>query len=330
MRKDIWMNHKHRHKVNFVMDNFISQFVLLIILIIICAFLSIKSPYFFTWINFRNILDSISIKLILALAMTFVIASGGIDLSVGSIVSLSGIIMAILISNKCSVLISILIGVFSAVIMGYINGALIHYKRINPFIVTLATASLYRGLALIITKGAPITGFPKSFTFWGKGDLERINPPIVIAIALCIFSIFILHRTKWGKYALALGGNGDALRKVGVKTGVYRITIFIIMGLMSGIVGLIVTARLNSAEANAGLFMEMDAITAVIMGGTLSTGGKANIIGTVIAVFLLGVIRNGLTILSISPYYQQAFIGVLLLLSVVISEAREHRKIQLN
>jgi len=309
-------------------EKYFSQLLLLGILLVLVCFLSWKSPFFLTWKNWRNILDTISVQLLLALGMNFVIATGGIDLSQGSNVCLTGIIMAICLKANFSVWSAIVIGILVAAFLGIFNGLIIEKIKITPFIVTLGTSSLYRGLAIIITGGMPIYSFPTAFTFWGKGESTQLNPPIIIACIVLILAVFLMHKTQWGQYSMAIGGNEEALRRVGVNVGFYKVSYYLASALMAGLAGLIITARLNAAEPTAGMGMELDAVTAVVMGGSLMRGGKANISGTFIACLLLGVIKNGLVILSISSYYQQFIIGFLLLSAVVLAEVRQRGQIR--
>jgi ribose/xylose/arabinose/galactoside ABC-type transport system permease subunit len=174
-----------------------------------------------------------------------------------------------------------------------------------------------------LTKGIPITKLPSAFLFFGRSDVDRLNPPLWLAFGLLMLLAPLLFRTKWGQYVMALGGNEEALRRQGVATDRYRMYAHMMAGFTAAVTGLIITARLNSAEANAGLGMEVDAITAVILGGTSLSGGRASLFGTSVAVILLGSIRNALTILSISSYYQQFVMGLLLLLSVLLAKWRE-------
>ena len=306
-----------------------TQLFLLGIMILLVIFLSIKSPYFLTWNNLRNILDHTSTQLIMAIGMTFVISSGGIDLSVGSIVALTGICIGLMLKGGVSVVLSSIIGVLIGGILGAINGVIISKLKIAPFIVTIGSMSLFRGISLVITEGMPIYGFHPQIKYFGKGDLGKMNPPTILGIFMAILSVFLLKYTKWGQYSLALGGNEEALRRVGVSVNFYKTTIYIFSGLMAGLAGLIYISRLNAAEPNAGFMLESDIIAAVILGGTSMKGGKASIGGTVIACLLLGVVRNGLTLLSISSYYQQLFIGAIIIISVSISEIRQRRQIQI-
>lgn len=311
-------------------DKSFSQLLLFFVLIIMIFYLTIKSPYFFTWNNIRNILDQTSLHLILAIGMTFVISSGGIDLSVGSIVALSGIMIGLMLKADISIIVSSLAGVIIGGILGLLNGVLISKLKIAPFVVTIGSMSLYRGISLVITEGQPIYGFPVEFTYFGKGNLGQINPPIVIAGFFVILAFFLFKYTKWGQYTLAIGGNEEAVRRVGINTNFYKSSIYMFSGLCAGLGGLILSSRLNAAEPNAGYMLESNIIAAVILGGTSMKGGQASVSGTVIASLLLSVMRNGLTILSISSYYQQLFVGFIILFSVSISEIRQRTQIQIR
>lgn len=300
-----------------------------LLLIAVClgmmVFLSLQTQSFFSWKNVVNILEANSYRLLLAIGMMCIIASGAIDLSVGSILSLSAILMATALKAEWPIWPAILLGILSGLALGALNGALIHFTRINAFIITLATSFLYRGLSLMITQGIPITKLPQAFRDIGCGDILAMESGVTMAVVATLLLIPLFYYTKWGTYLMSLGGNPEALKRSGVNTGLYRITGFALMGALSAISGIIVTARLNSAEANAGLNMEMDAICAVIMGGTALHGGYGNLLGTVVAVFLLGLIRNGLTIMSVSSYYQQFVTGAILLCAVIVAELRERR-----
>jgi len=307
-------------------DRYSTQLLLVAVLLMLCLFMAWRSDFFLTRKNIKNILEASTFRLILALGMNLVIVSGAVDLSAGSMVSLSGILIALSLKAELPVALAVLLGICSGALLGAINGTLIHMSGINSFIITLATSSAYRGLALILTKGNTISQFPAAFLFLGRSDVNKLNPPLVIATVLYIIAFPLMYRTKWGQYVQALGGNQEALRRSGVRCGIYRISTFILMGICATITAVITIARLNSAEANAGMGMELDAITAVVMGGTLMSGGKLSLIGTAIAVLILGVIRNGLTIISVSSFYQQFIIGMILLASVLFSEIREKQK----
>ncbi|NMA86277.1 MAG: ABC transporter permease [Tissierellia bacterium] len=323
------MSTKYDKKTEGIEKTF-TQLFLLGVLLALVLYLSIRSPFFLTWDNIRNILDHTALQLIMAIGMTFVISTRGIDLSIGSIVALTGIAIGLLIKSGVSIVTSSILGVLLGGILGTINGLIISKLKIAPYVVTIGSMSLFRGLSLVITKGQPIYGFPVEFTYFGKGDFGKINPPIILGLLMILLAVFLLKYTKWGQYALAIGGNEEALRRVGVPVDFYKTTIYAFSGLTAGLAGLILTSRLNAAEPNAGLMLESDIIAAVILGGTNMKGGKTSISGTVIACLLLSVVRNGLTILSISSYYQQLFVGTIIIFSVSISEIRQRKQIQIQ
>ena len=292
----------------------------------VMVFLSIQTQSFFSLKNVVNILEANSYRLILACGMMCIISAGAIDLSVGSILSFSAVCAAAAMKAGAPVWISILLALGLGGAMGAANGLLIHATRINALIITLATSFLYRGMSLIVTQGIPITKLPQSFRSFGYGDILGMESGVTMSFVVVLLLIPIFYWMRWGTYLTALGGNPEALKRSGVPTGRYRVSVFILMGVLSALAGIVVTARHNSAEANAGLNMEMDAICAVIMGGTTLHGGSGNLLGTVIAVFLMGLIRNGLTIMSVSSYYQQFITGAMLLCAVVIAELRERSR----
>lgn len=299
-----------------------SQILLGLVLIIMAALLNQASPFFMTWDNWRNILDQSALLVIISVGMTFVICTSGIDLSVGAVTALSGVCMALALHSGLSVQVSILLGLGVGAAVGLFNGLLISNMNLSPFIVTLAAMSVTRGVALILTKGIPIYGFPETFTWWGSGHIGPVNPPILMALLLAMLAALVLNRTKLGYYTLALGGNEEALRRSGVAHKTYKTIVYIISGFVAAIGGLVVTARLNTAEPLAGWMLELDAIAAVVLGGTDMKGGRGSITGTVMACLLLGMLRNGLTILNIPSYYQQLTIGLIILVAIVISELR--------
>ncbi|HZK43168.1 MAG TPA: ABC transporter permease [Syntrophomonadaceae bacterium] len=310
-------------------QDYFSQILLGITLLLAIILLSSLSPHFFTWGNIRNILDQSALLVIMGVGMTLVICTAGIDLSIGAVVALSGVCMAVAMHSGIPVEIAILIGLTAGTLVGLMNGFIISAFNINPFIVTLGTMSVTRGIALIITAGIPIYGFGaafswlgKAFTWWGSGHIGPVNPPMLIGLGIALLGAIILNYTKLGSYALALGGNEEALHRSGIATKNYKVIIYGICGFTAALAGLVVTARLNTAEPLAGYMFELDAIAAVVLGGTDMKGGRGSISGTVIACLLLGVLRNGLTIMSIPSYYQQLAIGLIILIAVITSELR--------
>ncbi len=301
------------------------QLLLLCVLIVLSAVLGILSEYFWSWENIRNILDQSSVYIILAVGMSFVIASGGIDLSVGNVAAVSGVVMAVAMKAGIGIGSAIVLGFACAVLFGLLNGAVISFIKINPFIATLATMSIARGVALILTGGVSIYGFAEAFKYWGTGSIGAINPPILLSLVFVVVGLLLLNKTLWGKYCLALGGNSEALRYTGVNINKYKISIYCFSAVCAATAGLIMAARLNSAAPLAGATYEMDAIAAVVLGGASMKGGNASILGTFIACLTLGVLRNGLTLLTIPTYYQQLVTGVIILMASIIAEVK-HKK----
>ena len=310
-------------KKNVHLKDYFQPMLLLGLLLVLVLFLSVYSDAFMSAKNWRNIFDNhMAHQLLLGIGMTFVIATGGIDLSVGAILALSGIVLGKLLNTDLPMLLAIVICLASATAMGAVNGLLVANFSINPLIITLGTSSVYRGLAIIVTGGTPIYGMPQKFLQLAKGNFI-IPVPVLIALIFLVLALIVIRCTKWGRYTLSVGSNCDALQRLGIHVGLQKVTVYALNGLLAGIATLIVTARLNTAEATAGSGMEMDAIAAVIMGGTLLSGGKATILGTTIACLLLSVIKNGLTMLSINAQYQEFIIGMILLLAVIITELRQ-------
>lgn len=288
--------------------------------------LSLASPFFMTWKNVRNILNQSSIYLIIAVGMTFVISMGEIDLSVGAIIGFSGMIMGMLNSSGQPAIIAMLAGLAAAAGLGMANGMLVSFCKINSFIVTLAMMSILRGIILVWTNSRPFYGFTDLFTFIGTGKIGPVNVPIVLSLVIAAVAALILHHTVLGNYCLFCGTNELAVNRAGINVRKYKIIIFTICGLCAGIAGMIITARLNSAEPLAGQGYEMDAIAATILGGTSMQGGKGNILGTIIACLILNILKNGLVLLSISSHYQEVLTGVILIVAVFISESNRRKK----
>lgn len=296
------------------------------VLLLVIVVMSVASPYFLSWKNCRNILNQSAIYLVLSVGMTFVISMGEIDLSVGAIMGFAGMSMGMLYKGGVPAGAAIALGLVIAAVIGGINGAVVAYGKINSFIVTLSTMTILRAVVLILTNSKSIFGFGEVFNFIGSGRIGHINAPILISLTIALIGAVVLHKTVFGNYCLFCGTNAVALNRSGVDVKKYKTLIFTVCGFCAGIAGLIVTARLNSAEPLAGQGYEMDAIAATILGGTSMRGGKGSIAGTVIACFILNVLKNGLVLLSISSHYQEMLTGVILIAAVLVSESNQRRK----
>lgn len=316
----------HDKDFKFKLNKYFPQILLCFVLLAMVVFLSCASEYFLQWRNFKNILDQCAVYIILSVGMTFVIGSGGIDLSVGYLAGFAGVVMAICMEAGIDFRVAILLGLAVGVFVGFVNGVIIANIKINPFITTLSTMSISQGLALLLTGGVAIYGFPQGFKAIGTGQLGAVTVPTVISLCFVLVAAVVLSTTLWGKYCLSLGGNGEALRRTGVNTKFYKISVYVFSGFCAAVAGMIMAARLNSAAPIAGAGYELDAIAAVVLGGASMNGGTASMVGTFIACITLGVMRNGLTLLSIPTYYQYIITGAIIVVALIISEMRRRRE----
>lgn len=285
------------------------------------ALFAFLSPHFWSLGNLRSIAEQSSINLIAAVGMTFVVASAGIDLSSGAVVALSGVVMALSLREGWGVGITIGLGLGTGALIGLANALLVVRARITPFMATLTTMNLIAGATLILTQGIPIYGFSARFAWLGRGSVAGVPVSAAAAAAFTVIGALAL-RTRLGVYALALGGNEEALRRSGVPADLYKGALYVFSGICASAASVIMTAKLNSAEPLAGTMMEMNAIATVVLGGTRLQGGFASITGTLLAGLLLGVIRNGLVLIGVSSYYQQFVTGAILLTAVLFSEGK--------
>lgn len=285
------------------------------------ALFSFLSPHFWSLGNLRSIAEQSSINLIAAVGMTFVVASAGIDLSSGAVVALSGVVMALSLREGWGVGVTIGLGLGTGALIGLANALLVVRARITPFMATLTTMNLIAGATLILTQGIPIYGFSARFAWLGRGSVAGVPVSAAAAAAFTVIGALAL-RTRLGVYALALGGNEEALRRSGVPADLYKGALYVFSGICASAASVIMTAKLNSAEPLAGTMMEMNAIATVVLGGTRLQGGFASITGTLLAGLLLGVIRNGLVLIGMSSYYQQFVTGAILLTAVLFSEGK--------
>jgi len=295
------------------------RFGLLIVMIFIIAILAIIKPNFVSLGNITNVLRQISINGLLAIGMTFVIISGGIDLSVGSLVGLAGILAAVFAKNhELNVMIPVLIGCLSTLTMGFINGLVISHLRVPPFIQTLGMLSIARGIAYIICQAKPVNGLSKQFLAIGLNYWLGIPIPVLVLIVTFIIGLFILYRTKFGRYIFAIGGNEEAALTSGLKVKQIKIGAYAISGLFSGLAGVILASRVSAGLAISGEGYEFSAVAAVVIGGTTLKGGEGTMWGTILGVLLIGLIKNGMDLLGVTSYYQLIVTGAIIILSVTL------------
>ncbi|MBA4850165.1 ABC transporter permease [Emticicia sp. BO119] len=295
------------------------QYGILIAFLAVCLTLSLISPQFLTLSNWLIIFTQVSINALLAFGVTFVIITGGIDLSIGSVVAVTGVAAALLArQDSYPVIIPILGGLFVGLLFGLLNGLIITKSKIAPFIVTLGVMTIGRGLALIISKGRPISNLSESFNFIGGGDILGIPFPIIILFVVFIICSIVLKKTIFGRYVYAVGGNQQAAWASGINVNQVKMAVYALCGLLSGLAGILLTSRITTGQPNAGMSFELDAIAAAVIGGSSTSGGVGSIQGTLFGVILIGVLNNGLDLLNVSSYYQQVVMGVIIIGAVLL------------
>lgn len=302
----------------------ISKIGPLLALIVLIIFVTILNPGFISPNNLLNLLRQVSVNALIAFGMTFVIITGGIDLSVGSTLALSSALTAGMIVSGLDPILAMLLGVASGFVLGAINGLLITKGNMAPFIATLATMTIFRGLTLVYTDGNPITGIGDSFIFkyMGRGYLFGIPFPVIIMLIFFGLLFVLLHKMTFGRKTFAIGGNEKASFIAGIKSDRIKVLIYALSGMMASIAGVIITSRLNSAQPTAGTSYEMDAIASVVLGGTSLSGGRGRIVGTLIGALIIGTLNNGLNLLGVSSFYQQVVKGIVIIIAVLIDRKK--------
>lgn len=295
-----------------------SLYILLLVLIIV---VSVLNTNFLSAQNIKNIFQQVSINGILAVGMTFVIITGGIDLSVGSLLGFSGVIAASLVSGGGNPLLAVLAGIAAGLVFGVVNGVLVSYAKIVPFIVTLGMLSIARGFTNVYTHGSPIIKLNKAFTALGQSSFLGIGLPVWIFVCMLLVGYVLLHTTKLGRYTLAVGGNESAAKTSGINTAKIKMFAYTFTGFCCGLAGILMTAKTNAGAPNAGTGYELDAIAAAIIGGTSPSGGKGSVFGTLLGVLIFGIIQNALDILNVSSYIQQVIKGLIIIGAVWADKA---------
>jgi len=295
----------------------------LLALIIVLSFMS---PYFLTIPNLLNVIRQVSIIAIVSFGMTMVILTGGIDLSVGSMLAFAGAISAGMIVNSgLNIFLAILIGLAAGTALGLFNGIAVAKAKLPAFIVTLAMMTVARGFTLIYTDGRPISGFDETFRFFGAGYIGRIPVPVIIMFILLFVIYILLKKTPLGRYIYAIGGNETATKLSGINTDKIKIAVYGLNGFLAAVSGIILTSRLNSAQPMAGEGYELDAIAAVVLGGTSLSGGSGGVVGTIIGALIIAVLNNGLNLLNVSSFYQLVAKGGVILLAVFLDRKSQQQ-----
>jgi ribose transport system permease protein len=295
-------------------------------LVFLGAVLWALTPHFLTVSNLLNIAQQTSINAIVAAGMTFVIISGGIDLSVGSIVALSGVALGSLLQAGQPTVVAVVAAVAVGIACGLLNGLLVSFGRLPPFIATLGMMSVARGAALVFTEGRPVSGFDEGFRWLATGSVGPIPAPVIVMVVVYVCAHIVLTRTTFGRYVYAIGGNEEATRLSGVAVRFHKTAIYCVAGLMSAVAAIVLTARLNSAQPIAGMMYELDAIAATVIGGTSLMGGEGSLGGTLVGALIMGVLRNGLNLLGVSSFVQQIVIGAVIVVAVLVDTLlKRHR-----
>jgi len=287
---------------------------------------SLLSPHFLTADNLLNVSLQTSITAIIAVGMTFVILTAGIDLSVGSLVAVVGVLTTLLLAAVKPIgvafPVAVLAGLALGALSGLIAGTVITRFSITPFIVTLALMTIWRGTAFILTGGRPIWELPEEFSVLSSGRIVGIPIPTVIMFVVYLAAHVVLTKTRFGRHVYAVGGNAEAARLAGIRTDNVVMGVFVLCGTLSALSGILLASRVNSGQPNAGLSYELDVIAAVVVGGTSLFGGRGSILGTFIGSLLIGVLRNGLNLMNVESYVQQVVVGFVILLAVMIDQWR--------
>ncbi len=319
----------------------LARFAPLIFLVVLMAGFALAEPRFLSSVNLLNVLRQVSISGLLAIGMTFVILTAGIDLSVGSLLAFCGLAAAIIAKGNASGNFSLggdgpapgygweaalAVAVAIGLCGGAIQGLAITRAKVPPFVVTLGGMSVFRGAALLLSGGGPISGFDENFRFWGQGRVAGVPTPVLIFLGFAILAHVVLRYTRFGRQVYAVGGNPEAARLSGLKVGRVLMSVYVIMGFFAGLGGFVLAARLNSAEAVAGMGYELTVIASVVIGGTSLFGGIGTVFGTVIGAVLIGVLLNGLLLLNVSSYIQQIIIGLIVVLAVAFDTFAKSRR----
>jgi ribose transport system permease protein len=287
--------------------------------------MSLTSKEFLSLSNLTNVARQVSIFAIIGTGMTFVVITGGIDLSVGSLLALTGCVAMTIIDKINGDFIGITAGILVGAICGAVTGITVSRFRVPPFIATLAGLTVYRGLSLVITKGLPIVKFEGSFRFIGQGAIAGIPVPVIIMVIVVIVMQLILSRTAFGAYIYAVGGNEEAARLSGIKVAWVKFWAYVLCGLLSGLSGMILMARLSSAQPAVGEGFELDAIAAVVLGGTSLMGGRGAVWSTLIGALVIGILSNGMNLMGVHSHYQLVAKGVLIVLAVMLDDYLKRR-----
>ena len=316
---------------------FLSKYAIYVVFVAMCIVMSILSPVFLTVANLLNVMTQMASIGLLALGVTIIIITRGIDLSSGSVLAVAAVVSASTAQTldwgmrmypnlpELPVIVPILVALGVGALCGLINGALIAYTGIPPFIATLGMMIIARGAALLYSDGRPISSLIDSYQWIGQGNISGVPVPVVIFLVMALFTYVLLNYTRFGKYAYAIGGNETAAYVSGINVTKYKILVYVYAGLLAGIAALILTARINSGQPGLGNMYELDAIAAATVGGVSHAGGIGTIQGTIVGTMIMGVLQNGLDLLNVSAYWQQVVKGLVIVVAVIFDMKRQKK-----
>ncbi len=308
------------------MSDWIKRLIPFASLIALCVIIAVLQPKFLSTGNLGSVARQTAVITIMAMGMTMVMVSGGIDLSVGSVMALAGITGAFALAGGAPTIVGVAASMAAGAACGVVNGAAITTLRIPPFIVTLGAMGIYRGIALLVTDGKAVVGLPTTYGYLAEGNILRLIPvPLLIVVTVALAIHFLLSRTRLGRYCYAIGSNVEAARYAGVRVARYQIIFYLILGALAGLAGAIESARLVTGQPTAGEGYELRVIAAVVIGGGSLSGGQGTVIGTIIGALIMGVLANGANLLGISSFTQQIVIGAVIVLAVTFDEFQRRR-----
>lgn len=305
------------NQFKMLLNNYRTEFGMFLVLIIFVIIMSFASPYFLTRINTLNILSQISVVGILAIGQTFVIRTAGIDLSLGALMGLCAMVMG-LVMVKYGIFFGISAALIVGVLGGIVNGVLVGYFKLAAFVVTLGMMSIAQSLTYVISDGNSVTNLPESFAILGGDRILGIPYYLILLVILFAIGIYISHKTKVGRVIYAIGSNERATKMSGINVSFYKTIPYIIVGLMAALAAMLQSSRLMAIDPNFGSEMMLDSIAAVVIGGTSLMGGRGTLIGTAIGVILIGILRNSLNLLGVSPFWQGSAIGTVIIIAILI------------
>lgn len=325
---------------NFDLVDFLARYSAPLFLVVLLIAFALLEPRFMHPLNLMNVFRQVSISGLIAIGMTFVILTAGIDLSVGAVVALSGLVGAYVAKGGLEsrfavgtsldagnpVIFAVLAAVVVGMACGLLQGWAVTRLRVPPFVVTLGGMTAFRGAALLFSGGGPISGFSPEYGFWGQGRIYSVPVPVIIFVVAAIVAHVVLRHTRFGLHVYAVGGDAKSAEENGVPVQRVTMTVYVIVGFMAGLASFLLSSRLNSAEAVAGLGLELDVIAAVVIGGTSLFGGVGSIFGTVVGALLIGVLRNGLVLMNVSSFVQQIVIGTILVAAVAFDQYAAQRR----